>query len=134
MKVNLLKKIVAVCLCSVLFLGTSINTYATETETSVVPRFTYISEYTMSLSTDNGNAHIVANVISKGSSINCYVKCNLEKLTGSYWMQMKSFESSGVGTATVIANHPIDRGTYRVMGIFKCSTETQTAYTGNKTY
>ena len=133
MKANLLKKLVAVALCFVLFLGTSVNTYASE-ETSVVPRYTYISNLSMSLSTDNGNAHIFATLTSKDSSLDCYIKCNLEKLMGSYWMQIKSFEETTRGSATLIGDHSIDRGTYRVMGTFRINNEIQTAYTGNKTY
>ena len=53
---------------------------------------------------------------------------------GTYWMQMKSFEANRTGTVVLSASHPIDRGTYRVMGNFRCNTETQTAYTGNDTY
>ena len=134
MKANLFTKLVAVALCFVLFLGTSMNTYASEAENSVVPRFTYIYNYTMSLSTDNGNAHVVATLTSKDFSLDCYIKCNLEKLVGSYWMQMKSFEQTTKGSATLIGDHPIDRGTYRVMGTFRINNEIQTAYTGNKTY
>lgn len=134
MKQNLLKKLLAACLCLTLFLSTPIHSYAAEGETTVSPRFTYISQYTLSLSGNNGNAHIAATLISKDSSVNCYIKCNLEKLMGTYWVQMKSFETSRVSSATLIADHPVDSGTYRVMGTFRCSTETQTAYTGNKTY
>ena len=133
MKANLFKKLVAVALCFVLFLGTSVNTYASE-ETNVVPRYTYISDYMMSLTAENGNAHIVATLTSKNSSLDCYIKCNLEKLTGSYWVQMKSFETTRRATVTLIADHPIDRGTYRVMGTFRINNEIQTAYTGNETY
>ena len=133
MKANLFKKLVAVALCFVLFLGTSINTYASE-ETSVVPRYTYISDLAMSLSVGNGNAHIIATLTSKDSSLDCYIKCNLEKLTGSYWVQMKSFEKTSRGLAVLIADHPISSGTYRVMGTFRVNNEIQTAYTGNETY
>ena len=133
MKANLFKKLVAVALCFVLFLGTSVNTYASE-ETNVVPRYTYIYDYAMSLSINNGNAHIVADLTSKDSSLDCYIKCNLEKLTGSYWVQMKSFETTNRSAAVLIADHSIDRGTYRVMGTFRINNEIQTAYTGNKTY
>lgn len=134
MKVNFLKKLVAVTLCAIIFLGTSVNSYASEEGSLVSPRYTYISNFTMSLSTDNGNAHIVATITGKDSSKECYIKCNLEKLIGSYWMQMKSFEATNTGSVTLIADHNIERGTYRVMGTFRCHTETQTAYTGNKTY
>ena len=133
MKANLFKKLVAVALCFVLFLGTSMNTYASE-ETNVVPRYTYISDLAMSLSVGNGNAHITADLTSKDSSLDCYIKCNLEKLTGSYWVQMKSFETTRRATVLLVADHPIDRGTYRVMGTFRINNEIQTAYTGNKTY
>lgn len=133
MKANLMKKLVAVALCFVLFLGTSINTYASE-ETSVVPRYTYISDLAMSLTAENGNAHIVAYLTSKDSSQDCYIKCNLEKLTGSYWVQMKSFEATARSTVGLVADHPISRGTYRAMGTFRINNEIQTAYTGNETY
>lgn len=134
MKVKILKKLVAVALCSVLFLSTSINIYASEAEANVVPRYSYISDYMMSLTTENGNAHIFSTLTSKDSSLDCYIKCNLEKLMGSYWMQIKSFEQTTRGLATLVADHPIDRGTYRVMGTFRINNEIQTAYTGNKTY
>ena len=133
MKANLMKKLVAVALCFVLFLGTSVNTYASE-EINVVPRYTYISNLAMSLTAENGNAHIFATLTSKDSSLDCYIKCNLEKLTGSYWVQMKSFEQTSKGLAVLIADHPISRGTYRVMGTFRINNEIQTAYTGNETY
>ena len=133
MKAVLFKKLVAVALCFVLFLGTSLNTYASE-EISVVPRYTYISNYAMSFTAENGNAHIFADLVSKDSSQVCYIKCNIEKLMGSYWMQIKSFEASHVAGVTLVADHPIDRGTYRVMGTFRINNEIQTAYTGNETY
>ena len=120
-------------MCSILFLGTSIKTYASE-ETSVVPRYTYISDLAMSFTAENGNAHIFADLVSKDSSLDCYIKCNLEKLTGSYWVQMKSFEVTQRAAATIMADHSIDRGTYRVMGTFRINNEIQTAYTGNETY
>ena len=88
----------------------------------------------MSLTAENGNAHIIATLTSKDSSLDCYIKCNLEKLTGTYWVQMKSFETTHRAGATLIADHSIDRGTYRVMGTFRINNEIQTAYTGNKTY
>lgn len=134
MKVKFLKKLVAVGLCAIMFLGTSVNTYASEAETSVSPRYTYILNYAMSLTAENGNAHIFADLVGKDSSKECYIKCNIEKLMGSYWMQIKSFEASHVAGVTLVADHSIDRGTYRVMGTFRCHTETQTAYTGNETY
>ena len=133
MKANLFKKLVAVALCFALFLGTSVNTYASE-ESNVVPRYTYISNLAMSLSVGNGNAHIVADLTSKDSSLDCYIKCNLEKLTGSYWVQMKSFEATRKAIVVLVADHPISSGTYRVMGTFRINNEIQTAYTGNKTY
>ncbi len=134
MKLNLLKKLLAACLCLILFLSTPIHSYAAEAETSVNPRFTYISNYCMSLTAENGTASIYADLTSKDSSLNCYIKCNLEKLMGTYWMQMKSFESNGIGSTAFGVYHPIDRGTYRVMGTFRINNEIQTAYTGNQTY
>lgn len=99
------------------------------------PRYTYISSYDLILTVGDGNAYISSALISKDSKAECYIKCNLEKLTGStYWMQMKSFSSTGTGATVLSVNHDIDRGTYRVMGVFRCNTETQTGYTGNQTY
>ena len=134
MKLNLLKKLVAVALCFIIYFGTSINSYATEVENTVVPRYTYILDYNMSLSVSNGNAHIVGSLTAKDSSVECYIKANLEKLTGSYWMQMKSFESRKTASTVLIADHSISSGTYRVMATFRCNNEIQTAYTGNETY
>lgn len=135
MRLNLFKKLVAVCLCFAIFFGTSINSYATEEGGTVSPRYTYISNYSLSLSTDNGNAHIAATLTSKDSSLDCYIKCNLEKLTGStYWMQIKSFETTGKAGTALSGDHAIGSGTYRVMGTFRINNEIQTAYTGNKTY
>lgn len=134
--VYFLKKVIAVGLCLTIFLGTPISSYAQEiTGRMVSPRFTYIDSYYLSLNAANGIASIYADLESKEKNIDCYIKCNLEKLTGStYWMQMKSFESTGSGYATLSVDYPIARGTYRVMGVFRCSTETQTGYTGNDTY
>ena len=129
-----MKKLLAASLCMIIFLSTPINSYASEVRVTANPRFTYISQYTMSLSAREGTAHIYADLISKDSSLNCYVKCNLEKLMGTYWMQMKSFEANRVGAVGLIADHSIDRGTYRVMGTFRINNEIQTAYTGNETY
>ena len=124
----------AVALSLTIFFGTSINSYASEVRI-VNPRFTYIDTYYMSLKAENGNATIIAELIAKETGADCYIKCNLEKLTGStYWMQMKSFESTGISATTLSVDYPIARGTYRVMGTFRCNTETQTAYTGNDTY
>ena len=129
-----MKKLLAASLCMIIFLSTPINSYASEVRVTANPRFTYIAQYAMSLKAENGTANISASLISKDSSQNCYIKCNLEKLMGTYWMQMKSFESSRVSLATLSASHPIDRGTYRVMGTFRINNEIQTAYTGNQTY
>ena len=129
-----MKKLLAASLCMIIFLSTPINSYASEVRVTANPRFTYISEYAMSLTAENGNASIYAYLGSKDSSLNCYIKCNLEKLMGTYWMQMKSFESNGIGATAFGVNHPIDRGTYRVMGTFRINNEIQTAYTGNQTY
>ncbi len=99
------------------------------------PRYTYIASYDLILTVGDGNACITAHLASKDKDTECYIKCNLEKLTGStYWMQMKSFESTGIAGTTLSVNHGIDRGTYRVMGVFRCNNETQTGYTGNQTY
>ena len=133
-RVNFLKKVMAVALSLTIFFGTSMNSYASEVRVAN-PRFTYIDSYFMSLSAENGYASIAASLASKQTGADCYIKCNLEKLTGStYWMQMKSFESRGTSITALSVDYPIERGTYRVMGTFRCNTETQTAYTGNDTY
>ena len=126
----------AVALSLTMFLGTSTNCYAQEVSVrSTSPRFTYISSYYLSLNAENGNAHIIADLSSKDYTVECYIKCNLEKLTGStYWMQIKSFDKRNTGAVNLVVDYPIERGTYRVMGTFRCNTETQTAYTGNDTY
>ena len=53
---------------------------------------------------------------------------------GSYWMQIQSFSKTGDDVVVLSADYPVDRGTYRVMGTFRCNNETQTAYSGNYTY
>ena len=135
MKINLFKKLLAACLCLTIFFSTPLHSYASENGSRVSPRYTYISEYSMSLRTENGNAHIFADLVSKDSKKECYIKCNLEKLTGStYWMQIKSFEARATAGVTLVADHAIEKGTYRSMGTFRIENEIQTGYTGNQTY
>ena len=57
-KINkfLSKKLLAVGLCLVLFLSTPIHSYATESEATVSPRFSYIATYSLSLSFNNDSA------------------------------------------------------------------------------
>lgn len=136
MNLSLFKRILAAGLCLSIICGTSMTSNAAESNGyAASPRYTYISSYFLSLNVGDGNACITADLISKDKDAECYIKCNLEKLTGStYWMQMKSFSSTGTGATVLSVNHDIDRGTYRVMGVFRCNTETQTGYTGNQTY
>lgn len=102
---------------------------------AVSPRFTYISSYTMSFNVTGGNACITANLEGNPDVTDSNIKCNLEKLTGStYWMQIQSFSASGTRIANLDVSYGVSSGTYRVMGVFRCNTETQTVYSPNVTY
>lgn len=116
-----------------MFLNTGVMAFAQE-NTSIQPRYTYISDLNLSLTISNGNAHISADLDGKTGTTESYIKCNLEKLTGTYWMQIQSFSSTGDISTVLVADYPVGRGTYRVMGTFRCNDETQTAYSGNCTY
>ena len=120
-------------MCLTMFLNMGAMAFAEE-NTSIQPRYTYISDYSLSLYVSDGNAHISADLDGKTGTTESYIKCNLEKLTGSYWMQIQSFSKTGVNSITLSADYPVGRGTYRVMGTFRCNNETQTAYSGNFTY
>lgn len=128
-----MKKLFALCMCLTMFLNTGVLSFAEE-NTSIQPRYTYISNYSLSLTVENDNAHISADLDGKPGTTESYIKCNLEKLTGSYWMQIQSFSSTGTYATVLSADYPVGRGTYRVMGTFRCNNETQTAYSGNFTY
>lgn len=101
---------------------------------SIQPKYTYIMDFSLALTVENGNAHISADLDGKTGTTEAYIKCNLEKLTGTYWMQIQSFSETGVNSIALAADYPVGRGTYRVMGTFRCNNETQTAYSGNVTY
>ena len=81
MKLNLFKKLVAVSLCSILFLGTSVNTYASEVETSVSPRYTYIDNFSMSLTAENGNEKKYKIIVSVEDLNPIQVKIGEDKYT-----------------------------------------------------
>ena len=111
------------------------QSFAQEAEgASVNPRFTYISDYTLDFNVSGGNAVISASLHGNADVTSCNIKCNLEKLTGSYWMQIKSFSSSGTRYAYLDTSYGVSSGMYRVMAVFKCNTETQTVYSANVTY
>ena len=120
-------------MCLTMFLNMGAMAFAQE-NSAVQPRYTYISDYGLSLDVINGNAHIYADLTGKTGTTECYIKCNLEKLMGSYWMQIQSFSKTGDNAVVLSADYPVGRGTYRVMGTFRCNNETQTAYSGNYTY
>ena len=136
MKSKIFMKVLALCVCLTFFCSSPVTSYALEASNgSISPRFTYISYYRLELTIDNGNARIVGELNGKSDVTESYIKCNLEKLTGStYWMQIKSFSKTGTKGVTLIEYYPVERGTYRVMGTFRCNTETQTAYSPNQTY
>lgn len=136
MKSKIFMKVLALCVCLTFFCSTPVTSYALEASSGTInPRFTYISYYSLNLTAENGNAHINAELNGKSGVTESYIKCNLEKLTGStYWMQIKSFSKTGTRGVTMIEDYAITPGTYRVMGTFRCNTETQTAYSANRTY
>lgn len=133
MKNKWMRKLFALCMCLTVFFNSGVMAFASESP-SVMPRYTYIQNYSLSLYVADDNAHINAKLTGKSGVTESYIKCNLEKLMGSYWMQLKSFSTTDTDFAALIVDYPVDRGTYRVMGIFRCNTETQTAYSGNYTY
>ena len=122
-------------MCLAVFMNTPVMAYAQEAEsTNVTPRYSCISSYKVELSISSGTASISANLSGYSNVTDSYIKCNLEKLMGSYWMQLKSFTASGVTSASLSKSYSVDAGTYRVMGTFRCNTETITAYSSNVTY
>lgn len=133
LKAKNMKKLFAICLCLTLFFNMGTTAFASEGRV-IQPRYTYILNYGLSLNITDGTAHISADLDGKPGTTESYIKCNLEKLMGSYWMQMKSFEEYGTNAVWLSAYHQVDRGTYRVMGTFRCNNETQTAYSGNFVY
>lgn len=126
----------AVGMCLMLLFATPMQSYAMEADGyAVSPRFTYIYSYTLDFNVTGGNANITARLVGNSDVTDCNIKCNLEKLTGStYWMQIQSFSASGTRIANLDASYGVSSGTYRVMGIFRCNTETQTVYSSNVTY
>ena len=120
-------------MCFAMFLNTGVMAFAQE-NSYIQPRYTYIMDFSLSLNIANDNAHISADLNGKTGTTESYIKCNLEKLTGTYWMQIQSFSSTGDIATVLVADYPVGRGTYRVMGTFRCNNETQTAYSGNWTY
>lgn len=133
LKAKNMKKLFAICLCLTLFFNMGATAFASEGRV-IQPRYTYILDYALSLNVADGNAHISADLDGKPGTTESYIKCNLEKLMGSYWMQLKSFENYGDTGTYLYADYPVTRGTYRVMGTFRCNNETQTAYSGNFVY
>lgn len=126
----------AIGVCMALFLGMPMQSFAMEAGgSSISPRFTYISQYRLDFDVTGGNANISATLEGNSDVTDTNIKCNLEKLTGStYWMQIKSFSASGTRDASLDTSYGVSSGTYRVMGIFRCNTETQTVYSANVTY
>lgn len=111
------------------------NAYAMEADnTYVTPRYASVSNYSLGLTVASGNAHISATLDGKSGVSESYIKCNLEKLSGSYWVQLQSFSSTGTSSTSLSADYGVEKGTYRVMGTFRCDSETITAYSANQTY
>ncbi len=130
-------KLLAVCMCMTIFANTPIISYAAVADGSDVanPCASYILNHSVGLDVSTGTANVSGSVTGIPSVTESYVKCNLEKLMGSYWMQLKSWSNSASGnSASVSGSLTIDAGMYRVMLTAKCNTETKTAYSLNKTY
>ncbi len=137
-RIKALFKLMAVCLCMAIFANTPIVSYAANADDGnlVSPCYTYIYSTGVGLViSPEGVATITATVNGYPGVTESYVKCNLEKLMGSYWMQIKSFEDRQAGTyAGLSKTHQVDAGMYRVMLTAKCNNETATVYTSNQTY
>lgn len=120
----------------IIFIASPMTAFAMEGDsTSVTPRYTSIFDYSLYLTVSNGNANISATLDGKSGVTESYIKCNLEKLTGStYWMQIQSFSSTGTSSTSLSTSYGVGSGMYRVMGTFRCDSETVTAYSSNVTY
>lgn len=130
-------KLLAVSMCMAIFVNTPIVSFAAtaDGENVAVPYLTYITSYDVSLNFSNGNALVSGSVTGKSGVTKSIVICNLEKLVGSYWLQVQSFTDTKAGSsASVSGSYPVDAGTYRVYGSFTCNNEIRTAYTANKSY
>lgn len=135
MRSRILKKILSVSICLILFFAMPIQSFAQEAEEySVTPRLKYIMFYTQSITVSNGTANIDASLEAISNSSSCSIKCNLEKLVGTYWLQLDSFWANGTGHASLNEDYSVSYGTYRVHAFHTCETETQSAYTSNVTY
>ncbi len=132
--IQILKRLLAVSLCAIVFFSTPVSSYAAEDNEGIMPAYTRIMYHYIYLSVGDGNAHIVADLEGRFDVTETYAKCNLEKLMGTYWMQIKSFSKTGTQYVNFEEYYPIDRGTYRVMGTYRCDTETITVYSTNETY
>lgn len=136
-KIKTISKLLAVCMCMAIFANTPIVSYAAVADGSDVanPCATYIIAHSVGLDVSTGTANVSGSVTGVAGVTESYVKCNLEKLMGSYWMQLKSWDNTVAGTfASVSGSLGIGEGMYRVMLTARCNTETKTAYSSNKTY
>lgn len=128
-----LTKLLAVCLSVVVFMNVSAASYA-DSAKAIQPRFTYIDHAVVFLHIADGVAYVSGSTTGKADVTETHVKCNLEKLMGSYWMQLKSWSDTQPGrNASVNGDLSVTKGTYRVMGTHRCNSETITTYSSNQT-
>lgn len=129
-------KLLSVCLSLALFINTPMISFAQTAEgTTIQPRYTSIQNHSLSLYISSGKASVSGSTTGYSGVSETHVKCNLEKLSGSYWVQLQSWSSTQSGTyASTSGEYSVSAGTYRVMGTHRCDSETITDYTSNKTY
>lgn len=128
-----LTKLLAVCLSVVVFMNVSAASYA-DSAKAIQPRYSSILSHRVGLNISGGIAYVSGNTSGYAGVKETHVKCNLEKLMGSYWMQLKSWSDTQAGTyASTSGEQSVSSGLYRVMGTHRCDSETVTAYTSNQT-
>lgn len=100
------------------------------------PRMTYIISYSADLYiSDSGEASITGYVRGKGDVTSTYVSATLQRKSGSYWIDVESWEDSGTGrNLSVVETYSVSRGTYRLVVTVTANTETKTAISDERTY
>lgn len=100
------------------------------------PRMTYIISYSADLYiSDSGEASITGYVRGKGDVTSTSVSATLQKKSGSYWIDVESWDDSGTGrNLSVVETYSVSRGTYRLVVTVTANTETKTAISDERTY
>lgn len=128
---------IAVCVCMLLYGGTSsITAVAEELSVQIEPRMTYISTYNVQLSiSDNGIATIMGTVTGRIGVTQTSVKVTLQKSVSGTWTDVESWEaSSDSRKASVDTTYQVSRGTYRVTMTCSANSESTSATSATKTY